>query len=88
VIYGDCQTTIYDTLDIKPQPHVTPDHTDVACHGACNGTITLTVTNVDSHTTTWSGPNSYSNTGDKIEGLCAGTYSYTVDADGCTVITL
>ncbi len=59
-------------------------HTDVTCHGACDGSIDVTVSGgTPPYTYSWND----GNTNEDRSGLCAGTYSVTVyDANQCLTI--
>ncbi len=56
--------------------------TDITCHGACNGTATITpIGGAAPYTYYWLQSGSTSN---NVSGLCAGTYDFEItDANGC-----
>src|SRR5262249_23981696 len=62
---------------------VTPHHNDVTCYGSCNGTASVTVTGgTGDKSIVWANSNA---TSFGREGLCVGTYCYTVyDANQCS----
>lgn len=52
--------------------------TNVSCNGQCNGTATAFASGgVGPYGYTWTGPASYTGTGQSLSGLCAGTYIVT-----------
>lgn len=59
----------------------------VSCHGANDGSITLSVTgNTAEITYEWNGPNGYSNTSASVADLAPGLYSVKItEKDGCSL---
>lgn len=80
----DGQCTAYDTVNLSPLVQLTDSLEPPACHGDCNGYISVSPAGGNPpYTYIW-------NTGDtspSISGLCAGNYSVTVyDNDSCVAV--
>ena len=70
-------------VEYAPLPIVSDESSDVTCFDACNGSASVSVSAVTGYTVAWSNGAE----GASIDGLCAGSYSYTVTSDlGCTVV--
>ncbi len=71
---------------VNPIPSISASHEDATCFGVCNGTITLNVGGVTSYSVNWTkNGTAFGGNSASINGLCAGTYCYTITSDkGCT----
>lgn len=82
-----CQVTVSDdVLDINIPTLDPPAFTDATCYTICDGTITLTGTNLVNYQITSSGGTVTSNSTGLFAGLCDDTYTIDVDNGfGCSV---
>lgn len=74
------------TMTVNALPTVTVDAaTDVLCHGADNGSVSITATGTATLSYAWTDGASYSSTSEDISSLAPGTYMVTVtDGNGCS----
>jgi gliding motility-associated-like protein len=85
VTSGDCIAEEFFQVTFNYPPMVEITTTDVTCHNACNGTLTVTNGNPDAITVVFSG-NQDTGTEVLFENLCAGDYNMNIiHSPECTV---
>lgn len=68
---------------------VTHDVQDVLCAGGATGSVALTIAPPGEYVVDWTGPGGYTNEGNAVNGLEAGSYNYAVqDPSGCGVSSM
>jgi large repetitive protein len=89
-VHGCYVSSAYDTITIVVGAPAIPDHTDVPCEQAANGSISITINNTAPYTAVWTdtGGNVLSDTtfvgSMTVTGLSAGDYSLLItDTAGC-----
>ncbi len=84
-----CTSTSSVTITEPTKLTLTTSKVDVLCNGKSTGSIDLTIAGgVTAYSKSWTGPSSYSNNTEDINGLAAGSYSVTVtDANSCAETT-
>jgi len=83
-----CCTSTTQTITVAAAPTVTATATDALCFGQCDGTVSATGSGGTApYTYQWTGPNSFTGSGQNQISLCAGTYTVQItDALGCIAI--
>jgi PKD repeat protein len=72
--------TAIQVVTVNANPSVTLSYTDVTCNGACDGSLTASVTGASPFIYSWSN----SATTSSVNGLCPGGYSVIItDINGC-----